>query len=117
VPALHLSASLSAVDGALVAKLMDVAPDGRVNQATVGYLRATHRLGHSQVAPLSPGQTYPFDLRLEPLHWRFVAGHRLRVSLTSGDVPALAPEALPGTVTVQCGDGGSFLDLQTLPEP
>jgi putative CocE/NonD family hydrolase len=117
VPTLHLSASLSARDGALVAKLMDVAPDGRVNQATVGYLKATHRLGHSQVAPLSPGEVYPFVLRLEPLHWRFVAGHRLRVSLTSGDVPALAPEAPPGTVTVRCGNGGSSLDLQVLPEP
>ncbi|MBO0894401.1 MAG: CocE/NonD family hydrolase [Acidimicrobiales bacterium] len=117
IPTLHLSAALSAPDGALIAKLMDVSPDGRVNQASVGYLRATHRLGHDRVAPLVPGEMSSFELRLEPLHWRFGAGHRLRVSLTSGDVPAIAPEAPAGTVTVGCGSGGSELDLQVLAEP
>lgn len=116
VPTLHLMASLSADDGALVAKVMDVAPEGGVNQATVGYLRASHRMGHSRLAPLRAGEVYPFVFDLEPLHWRFAAGHRLRVSLTSGDVPAITADAPPGTVGVRCGTGGSYLDLHVLAE-
>jgi predicted acyl esterase len=115
IPTLHLVASLSSGDGALVAQLKDVAPDDRVNQASVSYLRASHRLSHAKVAPVPPGEACTYTLRLEPLHWRFAAGHRLRVSLTSGDIPAVAPEAPPGTVTVACGAGRSSLDFHVLP--
>lgn len=108
---LHMRASLSAPDTNLVAKLMDVGADGRVNQASVGYLRASHRLGHDTIERLVPGKDYDYLLELEPVHWRFVASHRLRISVSSGDVPALVPDAAPGSVTIHCGEGGSFVDF------
>jgi predicted acyl esterase len=108
---LHLRAALSATDGNLVAKLMDVAPDGSVHEASVGYLKASHRTSHSHETPVTPGRMTDFRIEIEPIHWRFRTGHRLRVSLTSGDARRIAGDAPPGTVTVATGGGGSFVEI------
>ena len=92
-------------------RLQDVASDGTSFVMTTGWLRASHRTGHEHPALLTPGQPYDFDVALWPTHWRVAAGHRLRVSVSSGDVAAVEPNAPPGTVTVLAGAGGSTLDL------
>jgi hypothetical protein len=89
-PVLRLRASLSAPDGNLVARLEDVAPDGASAVITTGWLRASHRLGHEHPVAV---------------------GHRLRLSLSSGDVQTIEPNAPPGTVSVSTGTGGSMLQL------
>jgi hypothetical protein len=113
VPVL-LRAQFTASDGNIVVKLMDVAADGRVREATVGYLRASHREGHDRLVDVSPGTVADYRVTCQPVHWRFGAGHRLRISVTSGDVPAIAADAPPGVVTVRTGAGGSYVELAVL---
>lgn len=110
-PVLRLRASLSAGDGNLVARLEDVAPDGASTVITSGWLRASHRTGHEHPAALTPGQSYDFTVALWPTDWRVPAGHRLRLSVSSGDLETIEPDAPPGTVTVLTGSGGSSLQV------
>lgn len=110
-PVAHLLAALSASDGNLVVHLEDVAPDGASAIISSGWLRASHRLSHEQPETLTPGRTYTFDVPLRPTHWRIAAGHRLRVSVSSGDVSAIEPNAPPGTVTILTGADGSAIRI------
>lgn len=115
-PVARVRAALSTADGNLVVRLQDVAPDGTSFVITTGWLRASHRQGHEHPVALVPGQTYDFAVSLWPTHWKVAAGHRLRVSLSSGDLSAIEPNAPPGTVTVLAGAGGSTIDLPVRPD-
>jgi putative CocE/NonD family hydrolase len=107
----HLRAVLSAHDGNLVVKVVDVAPDGTAHQVSVGYLKASHRLSQSRLMPVVPGRLTDFVISVWPMDWRLKPGHRLRLSLTSGDYPKIAADAPRGTVTVVTGKGGSYVDF------
>jgi hypothetical protein len=107
----HLRAAFSATDGNIVAKVMDVGPDGSDHQISVGYLKASHRLSQSQLAPVTPGEQLDLNVQIWPTDWLLMPGHRLRISLTSGDYPKIATDAPDGTVTVATGQGGSFIEL------
>ena len=93
----------------------DVAPDGTSSLITSGWLRASHRLNHETPELLSPGKPYDVVVRLWATHWRLTPGHRLRVSVSSGDLASIEPNAPPGTVTVFLGVGGSSIDLPRQP--
>ncbi|MGE5155896.1 MAG: CocE/NonD family hydrolase [Betaproteobacteria bacterium] len=111
----HLRAALSATDGNIVVKVMDVGPDGTDHQISVGYLKASHRLSQSHLAAVIPGEWLDLNVTVWPTDWLLNRGHRLRISLTSGDYPKIAPDAPAGTVTVATGKGGSFIELTTRP--
>lgn len=110
-PIAHLRAAFSASDGYLIVRLGDVSPDGTSTLISTGRLRASHRLSHSKPEPLTPGQTYAFDVPIWPTHWHLAAGHRLRLSISSGDIPRVAPDAPSGNVHIELGEGGSGLAL------
>ncbi len=112
---LFLRAALSGIDASIVARLMDYSPDGRAQEITVGYLRASHREGHDRVVAVPKGEVGDLAVVLQPAHWRIRAGHRLRVSLSGGDAPALVPDTPESTVTVVLGEGGSRLRVPVLP--
>ncbi|MGY0390666.1 CocE/NonD family hydrolase [Nocardioides sp. WG-D5] len=108
----HLRAALNAADGRFVVKVEDVAPDGKVVAVTDGYLKASHREGHDHEVKVSPGQFNDYEISIRPTHWRFEKEHRLRIAVTSGDVPLLLPDATTGsTVTIANGAIGSWVDL------
>ena len=111
----HLRAALSATDTNLVVRLLDVAPDGTTILVSTGWLRASHRLGHTSQATIVPGTTYDFDIDVWPTHWRFAKGHSVRISVSGGDVPRIEPDAPAGTVTVAEGAGGSYVELDVRP--
>lgn len=104
---MDLEAALTATDGNLVARVLDVAPDGRAALVGTGYLRASHRHSHRRPTPVDANEPTKFVIDVWPSHWRFAAGHQLRVSVSSGDVPRIHPDAPPGTVSVGTGKGGS----------
>jgi putative CocE/NonD family hydrolase len=109
-----LRAALSATDGNLVVHLEDLLPNGRATLAATGWLKASHRLGDTSLAPVVPGTIYSFHVRVWATHWRFAKGDSLRLSVTSGDLPRIMPDAPPGTVTVATGRGGSYADVPVL---
>jgi len=104
---LHLQAASTAIDTDWIVKLCDTAPDGRSQDLTQGWLRASHRAldetrsrpyrpyhPHDQAEPLIPGVCTSFEIALLPTAHRFSTGHWLRLLLTSQDSPRFAMGAI-----------------------
>lgn len=83
----------------LVAKLVDVAPDGRAELVSTGWLRAggsgTHRI------------------HLWATAWALATGHRLRLSIACADFPRAWPDATMPRLRLQ--QAGSSLILPVVP--
>lgn len=82
-----LWASSSARDTDFVIKLLDVWPDGFVQELCHGIVRARYR--HSFDAPslLEPGCICGYTIRVNPTSNQFQQGHRIRLDVTSSDFP------------------------------
>jgi predicted acyl esterase len=102
---LVLHASFSAPVAGIVARLCDVAPDGQVQLVAKGALNATRRDSLTEPSPLVPGERYELELELDATAWRFVAGHRFRMSLTNADWPNLWPTPYRSTTRIFRGPG------------
>jgi len=83
-----LFASSSAPDTDFVARLIDVYPDGTAYNLTEGILRARfHRSIYREPELLVPGTIYEFTVTLQPTSNVFLAGHQIRLHVTSSDFP------------------------------
>lgn len=76
-------ASSSAPDTDFVVRLLDVDPQGNSRKLSQGVLRARYRQSFAQPELLTPGQIERYELRLDDAANTFLAGHRIRVSITS----------------------------------
>ena len=76
-------------------KVYDVAPDGTARLITRGAFAR-------QLSDSAPG-VQPADFDAFALAWEFAAGHRIRVTLSSADVPYLRPSSTPFAVAVLPG--------------
>lgn len=85
-----LYAASSAPDTDFMAKLMVVKPDGRAINLVDGVLRARFREGFDREVLLDPGKATRFDIDLWATSYRFDAGDRLRVDVSSSNFPRLA---------------------------
>jgi hypothetical protein len=83
---LTLFASSDCRDTDFVGRLCDVFPDGRSILVVDGILRARYRKG-LRPRLLRPEKVYRFEIDLWPTAWRFAAGHRLRLAVSSSNFP------------------------------
>jgi putative CocE/NonD family hydrolase len=83
----ELYAKSSALDTDFTAKLVDVWPNGFVQNLTEGILRARFRDSQSTPTLLVPGQFYKFDIDLWSTSNVFLAGHTLRLEISSSNFP------------------------------
>jgi putative CocE/NonD family hydrolase len=84
---LEFFASSSAVDTDFTAKLVDVSPDGSAYNLTEGILRAKYRDSQETPTPLTPGKVYPLAIDLWATSNVFLAGHRIRLEVSSSNFP------------------------------
>ncbi|HEX4284370.1 MAG TPA: CocE/NonD family hydrolase [Terracidiphilus sp.] len=85
---LNLFAKSSAVDTDFTAKLVDVWPNGFVQNLTEGILRASFRestLGDPK--PIAPGQAYEYKIDLWSTSNVFLKGHKIRLEVSSSNFP------------------------------
>jgi putative CocE/NonD family hydrolase len=82
-----LWAASSAVNTDFTAKLVDVYPDGRAINITSGILRAPHRDGLDTWNELEPNKPYEFTIELRPTANTFLAGHMIRLEISSSNFP------------------------------
>jgi uncharacterized protein len=83
----NLYAATTAPDTDFVAKLMDVSPDGVSRILAEGILRAQFRDGYDRPRPVQPGQVDAYSIDLAATSNLFLAGHRIRVAVTSSSFP------------------------------
>ena len=83
----HLWAASSARDTDFVVKLMDVWPDGFVQELCYGIVRARYRESFTSPSLIEPGRTYEYTIRVSPTGNLFRRGHRIRLDVSSSDFP------------------------------
>ena len=84
---LELFAKSSAVDTDFTAKLVDVGPDGFVQNLTEGIIRARYRDSQEKANLMNPGQVYKFTIDLWSTSNVFLKGHMLRLEISSTNFP------------------------------
>lgn len=93
---LVLYAATTAPDTDFVGKLCDVSPDGFSRILAEGILRARYRDGYERPQPLTPGEVYRYEIDLVATSNVFLAGHRIRVVITSSSFPRFDRNANSG---------------------
>ncbi|HXQ40373.1 MAG TPA: CocE/NonD family hydrolase [Candidatus Udaeobacter sp.] len=96
----------------VIVRLSDVAPDGRVTRVSYGVLNLTHRDGHSAPVPLKPNQRQRIRLQLNDIGHRFLAGHRIRVAVSTAYWPIIWPAPTPVRLTVWTGQSSLSLPVR-----
>ncbi len=100
-----------------VVRLTDVAPDGTSAWVSAGILNLTHREGHEHPQPLTPGEVYEIKIQLRATGYRFLPGHRLRLSLASAYWPVIWPSPYRAMNHLHRGpDTPSRLIIPVVPE-
>lgn len=87
--ALNVEVATSARDTDLVAKLVDVAPDGRALNIQSGVLRLRYRNGLLAPELARPGERYRVRVHMRDIAYLVPAGHRLRLQIAGSDFPRL----------------------------
>ncbi len=80
-------ASSSAKDTDFTAALVDVFPDGRAIILTEGICRARFRNGTDNPEMITPGKSYEFTINMWDTSNVFLAGHCIRVEVSSSNFP------------------------------
>jgi putative CocE/NonD family hydrolase len=84
---LELYASASTVDTDFTAKLVDVSPDGFARNLTDGIMRGRYRNSQERPELMNPGGIYKLTIDLGATSNVFLAGHRLRLEVSSSNFP------------------------------
>jgi uncharacterized protein len=84
---LDLYATTSAVDTDFTAKLVDVWPNGFAQNLTEGILRLRYRNSQETPELAKPGEVYHLKIDVWSTSNVFLAGHRLRLEISSSNFP------------------------------
>jgi putative CocE/NonD family hydrolase len=112
-PAAMLEVAVEQSVALIAVRLNDVAPDGASTRVTYGLLNLTHRNGHEQPQPLEPGKRYLIKLIMNDVAHAFLAGHKLRLAISTSYWPIAWPAPLPVTLSLFTGE--SFVELPARP--
>jgi putative CocE/NonD family hydrolase len=82
-----LYAASSAVDTDFTAKLVDVHPNGFVQNLTDGIIRARYRQSTTRAELIAPGKVYAYTIDLWATSNVFKAGHCIRLEISSSNFP------------------------------
>jgi putative CocE/NonD family hydrolase len=132
-PVVTLQLASTHTDGAFLAYLEDVDPDGRSRYVTEGGLRAIHRkpwidprfgddgplhsFRRADAMPLVPGEVAEIRFRMWPTSALVGEGHRIRLAIAGADADTFDRLPAEGDVTLTVHRGrerSSFIDLPTL---
>ncbi|MEV6131032.1 CocE/NonD family hydrolase C-terminal non-catalytic domain-containing protein [Streptomyces violaceusniger] len=80
-----------------------------------GWLKASHRHGHTAPAPVAPGTYHDMNVHIWPTHYRLAAGRQLVLRVSSDDHPEIDSDVPAGRVTLRVGSRGSTLHLTARP--
>jgi len=80
----------SAADGDVMAKLLDVHPNGFAQRLCDGMVRLRYRGGHERIQSVTPGAVYEVEIALWDTAQRFLPGHRIRLEIAASAHPKFA---------------------------
>ena len=103
---IHLFVSSDRKDTDFSVRLTDVYPDGRSMLLSDGIARMRFRDGYSanDTSCMTPGQVYEIQIELPDIAITFLAGHRIRVDISSSDYPRFDCNLNNGGAMYAAGD-------------
>ncbi len=108
-PLLTLDLAVDRPNALVAVRLSEVLPDGASARVSFGVLNLTHRDGHEEIAPMTPGRRTRVQVKLNDAAHVFAAGSRIRVAVSTALWPMVWPSPEPVTLTVHAG--ASSLEL------
>ena len=108
-PVLDLELSSDCEVAKLVVRLCEVHGDGASTRVSYGILNLTHRDSHAEPRAMEPGAVTRVRVTLNDVGYRFAAGNRIRLALSSTYWPLTWPS--PGRATLRIVTGGACLSL------
>jgi putative CocE/NonD family hydrolase len=99
-PVLRLKLACDRPIATLVARLVDVLPDGVSARVSYGVLNLTHRESHAQPEPLPIATPVDVTLPLKHVAHAFQPGHRIRLALSTSYWPIVWPAPAEPTLTL-----------------
>jgi predicted acyl esterase len=116
-PVAHIRVSADATRANWIARIADIAPDGRVTHVAAAAFNGTHRDSARAPADIIPGEAFSLDIEMHFTSWVFPPGHRIRFAVTNSQWPMLWPTPYPMTTTLALGgDEGARVDLPVIPQ-
>jgi hypothetical protein len=113
MPRAKLVASSDAPLAHWFCRLCDVSPEGLSTLVSGGGLNGAHRDSPAEPQPLEPGRWYRLTVDMRFAGWRFRAGHRVRLAVSSSLWPMMWPT--PSRVTTRLRAGGPDASHLVLP--
>lgn len=112
-PTLTLRLSCDKPHGFCVARLCDVAPDGKSTRISIGAVNLNLNDDMSKTVRLKPGVVRSVTLPINAVSHCFRKGHRIRIALSNTYWPMLFPSPQVNTLTLYLK--GAALDLPLIP--
>jgi putative CocE/NonD family hydrolase len=94
IPKVEFEIALAGTAATLALRLCEVAPDGASARVTFGLHRIT------RPAEVAPGMAFRVTLPIKGVAYKFAAGRRIRLALSSNYWPLSWPEPAPGGLTL-----------------
>ena len=122
-PAVDLLLACDKPLGQLAVRLCDVAPDGTSARISYGVLNLSHRDASAEPSLMTPGASTQIHVSMKVCGYRFSAGHRIRLALSTSYWPLLWPARDFATMTLWTDGSRMTLpvrsggDILTLPPP
>ncbi len=102
-PRLRLKISIDKPLGNIAVRLNDIHPSGEVSRVSWGVLNLAHRNGNEDPQPMVPGQRESVEIELNECGYRFMRGHKMRVSLSTSYWPMIMPPPENIIATIRLG--------------
>ena len=98
----RLFVSSDAQDTAFTAKVMEIKPDGTSVNVRSGITTLAYRMDSPVRRTYTPGETVEVRIDLWDIAWRFAAGSRIRLDVSSSDFPQYSVHTnTPGVWSLQ----------------
>ena len=102
-PKLRIKISVDRPMANIIVRLNDIHPGGVVNRVSWGALNLAHRNGNENPQAMTPGKTETVEIVLNECGYRFLPGHKLRVSLSTNYWPMVLPPPEIVTAKIKMG--------------
>jgi hypothetical protein len=113
-PVLELEFSVDRPVAQVGVRLSDVFPDGAAQRASYAVFNLNHLAGHDKPQRLEPGKRYRARIALNALGHRFLAGHRLRLAISTAYWPLIWPTPEHVTLAVHTANTRLALPVRTM---
>ena len=115
-PEFEFAFSVDRPQALLAVRLCDVAPDGVSERVSYQPFNLAHWRSHESPEALEPGRRYRLRIALKHCGHRFLAGHRLRLALSTAYWPIVWPSPEAARVILQLADCRLILPRRPPPD-